>query len=90
MLKQDYTTSKEWYKKAIKEGDVPSMLDVATYFSQAFRKPLPFTLDDITNGLAKDLPSLLLKIKDLANGEELFKLGRLCQRLERKKKANPL
>jgi len=83
MLKQDYTTSKEWYKKAIKEGDVPSMLEVATYFSQVSRKP--FTLEDITNGLVKDLPGLLLKIKELANGEELFKLGRLCQRLERKK-----
>ena len=83
MLKQDYTTSKEWYKKAIKEGDVPSMLEVATYFSQVSRKP--FTLEDITNGLVKDLPGLLLKIKELANGEELFKLGRLCQRLKRKK-----
>ncbi len=83
MKKHDYSTSKEWYKIAIKKGDVLSMLEVATYFCQVSRKP--FTLEDITNGLVKDLPSLLLKIKELANGEELFKLGRLCQRLERKK-----
>ena len=74
----DYKTAKRWYKEAIKKGDVLSMLDVALYYSKAPKKP--FTLEDITGGLAKDLPSLLLKIKDLANGEELFKLSRLCAR----------
>ena len=75
MQEKDYTTAKKWYKEAIEKGDVPSMLDVAKYYSQASREPFP--IEDITNGLAKDLPSLLVKIKDLANGEELFKLSRL-------------
>ena len=78
---RNYELCCKWYKEAIKNGDVPSMLEVAKLFSDTYIS-WPFTLEEITNGLAQNLVELLLKIEELANGEELLDLGDLVHSIE--------
>ena len=79
---RNYEMCCKWYKEAIKNGDVQSMLEVAQLFSEPYIV-WPFTLAEVSNGLADDLPDLLLKIEDVANGDELLQLGHLCNYFER-------
>ena len=78
----NYEMCCKWYKEAIKNGDVKSMLEVAKLFSDT-HIVWPFTIKKITNGLALDLTELFLKIEVLANGEELLELGDLVRSIER-------
>ncbi len=79
---RNYEMCCRWYKEAIKNGDVQSMLEVAQLFSEPYIV-WPFTLAEVSNGLADNLPDLLLKIEDVANGEELLELGDLVRSIER-------